>query len=416
MRRFGLPGNVCRVAVRLGAGMDADRLRHQVESSPVFDWLSRLKIQRPWRLFPPIWQAIGTRQCFFEQHAAPDRGTPSPEWPNRVYERELHAAVGPALAFDLTARPDGTHELILSWNHSLLDARGAELILRHLHSAQNGDAAAFLEVLIRPGQEQAGFLKWWNSMGKARRSLPWLKESGRAPLFSLADSLPQGAKCRNRMRILTFSKDETTQMGTRCQQLNAAFRRSHFYMAASLRAVHAVALRRGGADRAYLIPVPHDTRKRGAKGPVFSNHLSILFYRIEAGIADNPGAVVEELTRQMMEQIRTEFPSNAMSALEMFKPLPLGPYLYQLGKPSRGAFASFCFSDSGETCAGFQDIMGAPIESVLHYVPTWRPPGLTILFWSFNGKPHALLSYTEDCVSESEADLLERTLRSCLIG
>jgi hypothetical protein len=54
-----------------------------------------------------------------------------------------------------------------------------------------------------------------------------------------------------------------------------------FYLAGTLRALHTVATRRGNRDGAYLIPVAHDTRRRGANGPIFSNHLSILFYRIE---------------------------------------------------------------------------------------------------------------------------------------
>jgi hypothetical protein len=35
MRRAGLPGNVCRVVVRLEKGLDVDRLRQQVAASPI---------------------------------------------------------------------------------------------------------------------------------------------------------------------------------------------------------------------------------------------------------------------------------------------------------------------------------------------------------------------------------------------
>lgn len=416
MRCFGLPGNVCRVSLRLDRGLDVSKLREHIETSRAFDWLSRLHIRRRWPVLPARWEAKPEPQPFFQEHAANGISRSNPTaFPKAVTTRQLHASEGPAVAFDLIHHNDGTHDLILSWNHALMDARGAEMVLRHIQAQNSSNVLDFSKTLIQPEQVNGGFSKWWNSMGRARRSLPWLKESGKGPLFTLLPPGSSPTNCVNKTRAITFSAEESAQMNARCAQLNAAFRRSHFYLAASLRAVHAVATKRGQADKAYLIPVPHDTRRRGAKGPVFSNHLSILFYRIAAELATDTGAVVEELTRQMMDQIRTEFPRNAMSALEMFKVLPLNLYLYQLGKPSGGRFASFCFSDSGETCAGFREVMGASIQSVMHVIPTWRPPGLTILFWSFSGRPYALISYADDCLTEDEADLLERVLRSALV-
>jgi len=60
-----------------------------------------------------------------------------------------------------------------------------------------------------------------------------------------------------------------------------------------------------------------------------------------------------------------------MAALEMFKPLPLNYYIHHLGQPTRGKFATLCFSDSGETCAGMTEMLGGRIRTVEHLVPTW---------------------------------------------
>src|ERR1035437_1996755 len=122
-------------------------------------------------------------------------------------------------------------------------------------------------------------------------------------------------------------------------------------MAASIRALHAVASARGNQEGGCLVPVPHDMRRRGSHGPIFSNDLSILFYRIETRQAASLSAIIEELSRQMMDQMRNRFPECCMAALDMFKPLPLNYYVRHLGSPTGGKFASLCFSDSGETCA-----------------------------------------------------------------
>jgi hypothetical protein len=104
-----------------------------------------------------------------------------------------------------------------------------------------------------------------------------------------------------------------------------------------------------------------------------------------------------------------------MAALEMFKPLPLNYYIHHLGQPTRGKFATLCFSDSGETCAGMTEMLGGRIRTVEHLVPTWLPPGLTVVFWNFSGRLSVLLSWVDDCLSVSEADVLEQGLRSALL-
>ncbi|HEX9048344.1 MAG TPA: hypothetical protein VF988_15060, partial [Verrucomicrobiae bacterium] len=256
---------------------------------------------------------------------------------------------------------------------------------------------------------------WWPNVKKARGSLKWLHESGADPLFSL---LPAGARpkqCRNHYRVIYFTEDETKAIDARCQKFNCGFRRSHFYLAASLRALHNIAVKRGNKDGAYLIPVPHDTRKRGAPGPVFSNHLSILFYRVEPKFAGRLTDILGELSRQMTDQIRDKFPECCMAALDMFKPLPLGYYVRHLGKPTRQKFSSLSFSDSGDTCAGMTDLWGGKILEVTHLVPAWRPPGLMTVFLRFRNRLSVQLSWVDDCLSPAEADAMERDVRRALI-
>ena len=47
MRRAGLPGNVCCAVIRLGTGLDMERLRQRIATSPIMDWLARVRIVRP---------------------------------------------------------------------------------------------------------------------------------------------------------------------------------------------------------------------------------------------------------------------------------------------------------------------------------------------------------------------------------
>jgi hypothetical protein len=415
MRQEGLSGNVCYIVMRLGNGLDVERLRQRIAASPVLDWISRVRVVRWLPFFPPLWRTVaGPRQFFFE-HTNSNGAWQGP-WPlpDFVAQHELHAGRGPGIAFDLMRHSDGTHHLFISWNHVLLDARGMELLLAHL-GASSANGAPSVGNLINPKQLGWDLRGWWPNAKMASGSVKWLHESGKDPIFTLVPPGSTRRSRRNDYRVVTFTDQEAARIDARCRQFNAGFRRSHFYLASSLRALHELAVRRGNQTGAYLIPVPHDTRRRGSNGPIFSNHLSILFYRIEPQQAGRVSRIMAELGRQMSDQIRDRFPQCCMAALDMFKPLPLGFYVNHLGKPTRGKFATLSFSDSGETCAGMTELFGGKILEVAHLVPTWRPPGLTVVFVNFGGRPSALLSWVDDCLSEAEVDGFEQGLRAALL-
>ena len=76
MRRYGLPGNVCRIALRLEGGLDTSLLRQRVATSPLLDWLARVHIVRPVPVLPPQWRAAAepretNRQRKSDRRAAP---------------------------------------------------------------------------------------------------------------------------------------------------------------------------------------------------------------------------------------------------------------------------------------------------------------------------------------------------------
>jgi len=420
MRRVGLPGNVCCAVIKLGKGFDVARLRQRIAESPIMDWLARARIVRALPMIvPPLWSTDqAPRPLLFEHQSENGNGRNADNsWtlPPLVAQRELHAAEGPGLAFDVMRHPDGTSDLFLSWNHTHLDARGLDLLLNHLNRDASEKNVPTVQSFISPKQLGWDLAGWWPNVKKARGSVKWLHESGSDPLFSFVPPDPQPARCGNNYRIIYFTAEETARIDARCQQFNCGFRRSHFYLAASLRAIHTVAEQRGNKDGAYLIPVPHDTRKRGGNGPIFSNHLSILFYRIEPKFAGRITDILGELSRQMTDQIRDHFPESCMAALDMFKPLPLGYYVHHLGKPTRGKIATFSFSDSGETCGGMKELWGGNIEEVTHLVPAWRPPGLTVIFLRFNNRLSALLSSVDDCLKPAEVDSMERDVRRALL-
>jgi hypothetical protein len=417
MRRSGLEGNICCAVLQLDKGFDVERLRRRMKESPLMNWLARARAVRPLPFLPPVWRASGTPGEIFFEHDEQGNEMETP-WspPKVVLQRQLRARCEPGVAFDVLHHADGTSHLFFSWNHTHLDASGVDFILHHLNTTTEADDAVALKNFIDPKQIKGlPISKWWERMGFAKTSWNWLEQSGKEPLFTPAPTGPRAKDLQNHRRRILFTEEETTRIAGQVSRITGGFRRSHFYLAASVKSLHNIALKRGNKDGAYLIPIPHDIRKHGAKGPIFSNHLSVMFYRIEALQAAQMKDIVGELGKQMTSMIRDKFPEACMAALNMFKILPPGFYIKQLGKPTKGKIASLSFSDSGEACPGMPEFCGGKILDVTHLIPCWRCPGVTTLFLQFGKRLSIMLSWVDDSLTPAEADGLERDLRKLLL-
>ena len=417
MRRCGLEGNICCAILRLDKGLDVERLRRRMKESPIMDWLARVRAVRPLPFLPPVWKLNPTPSEIFFEHDGKGVEMETP-WslPKFVSQHRLQPDLDPGVVFDLLHHADGTSHLFFSWNHAHLDAQGVDFVLHHLSTNAETNGGASLKDFISPGQITGlPISKWWERAGFARTSWPWLEQSGKEPLFTPAPPEPRAKDLQNHQRRIHFTPEETVRIAEQASKITSGFRRSHYYLAAAVKAIHNTGKQRGNKDGAYLIPVPHDIRKHGAKGPVFSNHLSVLFYRIEAAQAGQLRDIVGELGKQMTNMIRERFPEACMAALNMFKILPTGFYIKQLGKPTRNKLASLSFSDSGEACPGMTDFCGAKILDVTHLIPCWKCPGVTVLFLQFNGRLSVMLSWVDDSLTPAEADKFEADLRRNLL-
>ena len=172
MRQLGLQGNVCRVALRLDGGFNTALLRERVTASPMLNWLARVRITRPLPVFPAVWRTVDQPGAVLYEHDGPEvNGAGTGQLPREVMERDLHAGEGAALALDLVRQADDTRHLVLSWNHALMDVRGAELVLRHLNSNGGAKESPTMEDLINPDQMTSSWSRWWANVKIARGSM-----------------------------------------------------------------------------------------------------------------------------------------------------------------------------------------------------------------------------------------------------
>ncbi|GAB4335615.1 MAG: hypothetical protein Kow0089_05400 [Desulfobulbaceae bacterium] len=407
----GKGASLCRLVVELDGALDLETCREFLNESAVLRWAANVTVHRPLLLALPRWRLNGTEQPVpvipealrvasgghFHFHPADGRQRPQ----------------GP-LSFSLVRHSDSRTSCILNWDHVLMDARGAETLVRSLADGPAGDAG--LEKMfhsspqvVERGAAQGGV---GSRFAYARKSISYIAGVSGLPIAGLGTGREASS---GRYRVITFSRAETDRIRRRCEGLGAGCYHSLVFLAAATRGIHAVRMRRGEKNAHYLVPVPLSLRKIGGTEPVFSNHVSFLFYRMEPGELDDLPGLVTGLKKRLREQVAGEIPHSYAEMMRFLRRLPQPLYTRLVAGPTQGRLASFFFSCPGECCPGVDRFLGLPVRDITHLAPVSGVPGLSVVFMFHDGRLKTILSMRQDLLSGEETTLFETLLRRDLL-
>lgn len=419
MRRSGIPGSQCRIILELDGHLDQETFCGTVNDSPLLHWMTgvskvcRLPFGVPrWRSTHP--KVNGHVVCRTDMEIPIPQGDGLLTFPRD--EREKTA--GPNLSFAL-ANQDGERSVcLMNWDHTLMDAHGAELLLQHV--GENGnDRADIRELLPTPEQIQlngmksaAGFAK---RLAFARKSVRYIAEVSTGPI-SVFESTGGGEKKADNYYTICFTGEESKRIVANCEKIGLSCYHSLFYLAAALKALQAVQVGKGGEPAPYLVPVPLNLRKKGGTGPAFSNTVSFLFFRITPAELKNLGATVMSLKAQLKKQVREEIPYSYAEMMKLLRRLPLPLYARLLSGPTRGRLASFFFSYTDECCPGMDLFLGHRVRQITHLAPATTIPGLSIVFMRHRDCLQTILSFRDSLWGNRELALFGQQLRSNLLA
>ena len=82
--------------------------------------------------------------------------------------------------------------------------------------------------------------------------------------------------------MITLSNEDSAKLTARVEGMAGALFPMAFYVACAARAHDRVFRHRGREPQGYVVSVPVQTRKRGARGPLFHNQVSIFFFSARA--------------------------------------------------------------------------------------------------------------------------------------
>lgn len=395
-------GNICRFVVTLADPLPCVQVREALDADHTYRWITTLRRRGGAWFKPPRWVA---------RNRVPVQPIPHHRLDGAACidlrdQRAINPRRESPFQIELFGEEASVSRILFTWHHALMDAHGAELFVMHLGGALSSDP-----IFFDPNPAKSDHSQWRNALGIKES----LDQIAHGPFMSTFGGR-RHARPVVRHSVIALDQDETSTVDENIAASGAQINKCLFYLAACARAVKHVVTERGGTPDDVVVSMPQDRRRRGAAGPIISNQVTFLFYRISADDIDSMKSTVSSLSEQMMELMRQDFPARFHRMMLLCRHVP--PFIYRrmVQQPTRKRMASFFISDTGQSLDGFETFLGSGLQSAIHYPPNMYPPGLTFIFARTRGKLNITMSTMEEELSDDETAALVSQIRNGLLS
>jgi hypothetical protein len=311
------------------------------------------------------------------------------------------------VSFHLTT-DNGRSVLVMTFDHRIFDARGAEMFLDLFQRELSNSAGAPPADIVFTS---TAALTQWSRKFLAGRSV-------NRRIIALSRSTPmvlpavQRGNGRFRYRLLAFDERETADIYERAYNEAGYLLESPYLLAVIIQSMHDLFRQKRSTGDSYLIPVTMDLRPGlDPMQEIFFNHVSYLFYQIPIGEAEDRKTLITLLKQQMYDQVKSGFPRDLAEAslLTRIAPLPVLGKLLRL--PLKERMATFAFSHLGKSSYRNTQFMGKEIENLFHMPRVPVPPGIGFFSNYFKGRLNLVLACLDGLLSDSETTMIEQGIR-----
>lgn len=407
-KKHGAGGNVMRKVFYFNRTLEREKIHNILKNSPVIYWLCNIKLVQPGFFRLPYWHYKNKgNEIILREH---EMAIPY-EIPLAILKRDIQAEASRFIEADLVYYPSGGCAFVLSWNHILLDAKGSTLLFDHLNQLSENSSADAGQYF--PGKEKKiGIISHIRNMYKVKH---FIQHSARPGIRSVANRGTRSDKCITQTKVISFTREETQTINENAVKAGSRFGATLYLVACCSQVVHRLNKQRNNAGDLW-IPVPYDGRLRGAVGPLVSNRVSFLFYRIPQKALNNITETVSILRSQMSDQIKKDIPKKYNQLLNLMRHLPLWFYYFLISNTNRGSFASFLYTSSGDNFNNLRSLFGESIQKIGMIPALTFPPGLSFVFLKHEDTLHLNIAYSPAVINEQELALLEPKLKQLILS
>ena len=423
VRRMAGSSHLSQLILRLGPGLDADALAKLVAETAQAQPLLRSPIRRPLGFLPPVFRTdLAARAALprVEVHDARagsgDAREVPPLFAARLNERYASRR-GELLRCDVVRYDGGSagSDVAFTWLHMLFDGSGSERFVRWLDEVGRGlRSAGELPDEVRA----AGAGEPAATRARGDLALRWRARmkafAARAP-HSVAGPLRR-ARQDLRFDLTTHTRDETALIVARAKRTAGFLTPMLFYLAASVRAHHAVHHARGVDPGSYVVPLPVNLRAKGGQGEIFGTRISLVWFQVFPEQAESFDGLLAELKAQRLATIKEGLVEAGSAAMDFARWLPRRFYARLARGGFDGELCSFFFAYTDEFLPGMTSFLGAAIENGFHSPSVPPSPGSGAIFSIRDGRLNFTHVRQEGVFSGRELELFRASLRADLLG
>jgi len=325
----------------------------------------------------------------------------------------------PGIWFELYKQSDGTFQLQLVWHHVLMDAIGAEFLLKRLASDEPFDTVKDLFGCEGPPRRRsiATFFKQFpNDFLHSQQAVHYITAQSQPPIHSTIRQPSSESSLVPQYLLIEFEGETFKKIQEYCHHTGAQFRKGVFYLAAVCQTLKKLSARLKTADGALVISVPVNQRRAGSNGPIFQNQITFQFFRIESQQNDSLYNCLQHLQQQTIDQIRGNTHGACSSMMKAFSNIPIPLYSKILRLPSEGKLNSFSYAYTGRGLADLTQLFDCNVLGVHHQAPLSWPPGLAIVFSAHKQKLTCSVSYLKDGWLDGDCRFFKDELKRQLTG
>ena len=407
-KKHGAGGNVMRKVFYFNSSLSFEKIEAILKKSPVIYWLCNIKLMQPPFFRLPYWKYSDRgNEIVIRQHQSVTEN----QIPEIILTRDITVESDRFIEADIVYYPSGSSAFILSWNHILLDAKGTTLLFEHLNHLSENTSQRF-DIFFPPKEKKTNFFTYIDNMYKVKK---FVQTCARPPVSSVAMAKTKHGDEQTLTRTIAFNTDETARIAANALKTGSRFGPTLYFIACCSQVIHLFNKQKNKAGDMWL-PIPYDGRLRGAAGPLISNCVSFLFYRLPENVLADVPQTVKSLSTQMKSQIGDGIPQRYTMFLNMMRHIPLWLYYFLVSQTGKGVFASFLYTSTGDNFNELRSLFGEPLRD-LNMIPALTfPPGLTFVFLKHDDELNINIAYSPDIINNNELHLIEEKIKEILLA
>ncbi|HEX8296851.1 MAG TPA: hypothetical protein VF593_11150 [Chthoniobacteraceae bacterium] len=411
LQRTGQGGHVSSSVLELERAPDLAQLNRAAARVTEKHPLLVARLRRSWRTLLPYWEVPAGRVPPLPVGLWREAGSPGFLGTGAVQVDSARTRLESVLAeslvvggtefnakLDVAELGNGRCLLALSWRHVLLDGKGAELLLEEIASL-----AGERELSISVAAESSPRLSLQVASRVAKPALKRIQMLADEGVVSLGGAKPR--RRRSRFQVTRLSLEDSRRVAAQAEGATGALFPMSFYLACAARAHDRVLRHRRQQQFGQVISIPVQTRKRGARGPIFHNHVAIFFFSLKPVELSSVRTAALVLKQQFAEMSRAKLDESFSAILELMSRLPASLFMRVVRWKFKGEIGSFFHSHTGSFAPELREFAGAPITDAFHLPCVGTPPGTGIFFSERDYRLTITFSWREGCLSEEERRL-----------